>query len=48
MADNCALPKISGRLNLPYEAAFAFPKTVTSAPIMIGITVALLVACGFF
>ena len=40
MADNCGLPKISGRLNLPYQA-FAFPEIVPSAPITMDITVTL-------
>ena len=40
MADNCALPKISGRLNLLYQA-FAFTEIVPSAPNKMGITVTL-------
>ena len=40
MADNCKLPKISGRLNLPYQA-FAFPKIVPSAPIKIDMLIAM-------
>ena len=36
MADNCTLPKTSGRLNIPYQA-FAFFKRVPSAPITVGI-----------
>ena len=38
MADNCTLPKMSGRLNL-LNQAFAFFKIVPSAPIMMAITV---------
>ena len=38
MADNCALPKICGKLNLPYQA-FAFPEIVPSASFRMGITV---------
>ena len=41
MFDNCALPKIYGKLNLPYQA-FAFPEIVPSASIRMGITVTLL------
>ena len=40
MADNCALAKISCRLNLPYKA-FAFTEIGPSAPNTIGITVTL-------
>ena len=40
MADNCLLPKIPGRLNLPYQA-FAFTEIVPSAPNTMGITVTL-------
>ena len=40
MADNCALPKISGRLNVPYQA-FAFTEMVLSAPNTMGINVTL-------
>ena len=42
MADNCALAKISCRLNLPYQA-FAFTEIVPSAPIAMDITVTLVV-----
>ena len=42
MADNCALPKISASLNLPYQA-FPFPEIVPSAPITMGITFTLVV-----
>ena len=42
MADNCALPKISGRLNLPFQA-FAFPEIVPSAPIMMGIIIIIII-----
>ena len=41
MADNCALPKISGRLNLPFPA-FVYPEIVRSAPVTMGNTVTLL------
>ena len=40
MADNCAFPKIFGRLNLPYQA-FAFPEIVPSEPMMMGFIVTL-------
>ena len=40
MADNFALPKISGTFNLPFQA-FAFPEIVPSAAITMGITVTL-------
>ena len=40
MADNCALPKICGKLNLPYQA-FAFSEIVPSASFRMGITVTL-------
>ena len=42
MADNCALPKISGRLNLPFQA-FAFPEIVPSAPVMMGIIIIIII-----
>ena len=42
MADNCALPKISGRLNLPFQA-FAFPEIVPSAPTMMGIIIIIII-----
>ena len=38
--DNCAFPKIFGRLNLPYQA-FAFPEIVPSGKITVGFTVTL-------
>ena len=38
IADNCALPKKSGRLNFPYQA-FAFLETVPSAPMTMGINI---------
>ena len=40
MSDNCALPKMPGRPNLPYQA-FSFFDVVLSAPITTGITVTL-------
>ena len=40
MADNCALLKICGKLNLPYQA-FAFSEIVPSASFRMGITVTL-------
>ena len=38
MADNCALLKMSGRVNLPYQA-FAFFKIVPSTPITMVFTI---------
>ena len=38
--DNCAFPKIFGRLNLPYQV-FAFPEIVPSGKITVGFTVTL-------
>ena len=40
VTDNCSLPKISGKLNLPYKT-FAFPEILPSAPIPMGIPVTL-------
>ena len=40
IADNCAFPKIFGRLNFPYQA-FAFPEIVPSGKITVGFTVTL-------
>jgi len=37
MADDWALPRNSGKLNIPYQT-FAFSETVPSAPITMGIT----------
>ena len=37
MADNWTLPKMSGRLNLPYQS-FAFLEIVPGAPMTMGIT----------
>ena len=44
MADNCALPKISGRLNLPYQA-FALPEIVSQSQ---WVFLPLSWLCGFF
>ena len=40
MADNCALPKMAGRLNFPYQA-IAFLEIASSRLIKKGITVTL-------